>query len=298
MNNSRTSKERDAGIPYILIRVILDRELFCATMRFIRSVIRYFFIPQFKAKFHPGSIPLVNVEHPLDACVPFKPSTVKTYLSFIRLWIKALSFVRKELGQKVDRDIAAFLDDLSFAYREAAYVYRRCLSTTRRPTHVKNPYFVLIHIADPHLYCVPSLHVLIVCLTFLRVREILARHGCADRYTDKLAELYEDAVRITETVIFIRQHSLNCISAGLYMVSTLVPQFGREDAEEFIARLFAEYPEVRRVDDIHAYILSLYDEFIASRDAHPERDYRDVLLDFLFTYDTRRNSIEVSAAPL
>ncbi len=290
MRNDETNRGGEAGVPYLLLRVACSRKLLGATLRYIHSVNRFFFIPQFKAKLFPGSIPLVHIDHPLDKSIPFKPETVGTYLSFIKLWVKALSFVRRELGREADGDIAAFLDALSFSYREAAYVYSRCLSTTDRPTHVKNPHFALIHIADPHLYCVPSLHVMVVCFAFLKVEKMLAGHGRGGRYPEETERLYENALRITETIIFIRQHSVNCISAGLYMVSSLIPEFGREEAGAFIERLFADFPEIARIGEIRRYILDLYDEFIKERDSRQGRDYKDVLVDFLFTYEKRMAS--------
>jgi hypothetical protein len=208
----------------------------------------------------------VHIDHPLDKSIPFKPETVGTYLSFIKLWVKALSFVRRDLGREADGDIAAFLDALSFSYREAAYVYSRCLSTTDRPTHVKNPHFALIHIADPHLYCVPSLHVMVVCFAFLKVEKMLAGHGRGGRYPEETAKLYENALRITETIIFIRQHSVNCISAGLYMVSSLIPSRKR-GGRGFHRAALRRFPGDRADREIRRYILDLYDEFIKERDS-------------------------------
>ena len=240
-NQIEAGAAKEAGIPYLLLRVLFSRKLTLATLRYISTVNRYFFIPQFKAKLFPGKIPLVNVDHPMDQSVPFKPETVKVYLSFIKLWIRALSFLRKELGKSSVPYITAFLDELSGLYKGAAYVYNRCLSTTSRPAGVRNIRLAFIRVVDPHFYCVPSLHVVIVCFTFLRIAEILEKEGIREKHEKQIEKIYDNALGITETIIFVRQHSMNCISASLYVLTCLYPDFGREEVKVFIDRLFTDF---------------------------------------------------------
>jgi hypothetical protein len=53
-----------------------------------------------------------------------------------------------------------------------------------------------------------------------------------------LAYLRQEAVRITESILFVKQHSVNCIGASMFYLSLAFPEFGREAMAEFVESLF------------------------------------------------------------
>ena len=278
---------RRSNIAYIVIICFTTRGLFGSSLRFLRTILLCFFISQFRSKITKKPA-VVNVNHPLDKTIPFRPETVKTYLSFIHLYVSALSYIRKTYGKKVDGEIGRFIDDLSTAYREALTVYNTRLSTTKRPKGYINRHFILIHLFDPHLYCIPSLHVIIVCYTYLRIREICETFGSDYKISKQVDCLYEEALRIMEAILYIRQHSVNCIAAGLYMGTGLFSVFTKEESLRFIRALFEEdEPLVPNRKEIINYIEALYLSFLEKRGKH--NDFKDVLKDFLISYDAKPN---------
>jgi hypothetical protein len=262
-----------------------------ALLRYLYTVMRYFFLPQWWAKAVPSWAPLVSVDHPLDATVPFRPDRVDIYLDFIGVWVRALSYMRERLGPKCIPDFVEFLDGLSALYRETYPVYRNRLSTTIRPAKAVNSRFRIIYLTDPHFFCVPSLHVTIVCYVFLKMEKIFDRHGCGDAEHASVKDLYEQALAITETVIYVRQHSVNCIPAALFLVTRRYPGFDGVMVETFVRRLFTRDPDMRtgHVDAIHSYILELYRRFCDEAAKLPQgADDRVVLSRFLEGFPVRK----------
>ena len=258
-------------------------------MRYIYTVARYFFFEQYRLRAKPNSAPLVYVDHEFDERVPFAPERVSIYLDFIRIWVAAISHARRELGRASTDAIAAFIDGLSDSYLEAYRVYRRCASTTRRPTVAANGSFGLIYAVDPHLFCLPSLHVMIVSYTWLEIRRIYTALGEGERGRSAWEDLYRQAVSITDTVIYVKQHSVNCIPAALFMTTRMRSDFSRSDALAFIDELFLE-PALPDRPSIVRYMRELYGRFMdeADRRALSEGseagDYGDVLVEFLLGY--------------
>ncbi len=252
----------------IVSRVFLSRRLFGATMRLVGTILRRFFIDQFiydarlklaglrGAEATPG---VKNIEHPLDALIPVRYEASALYLTFVELWISALSYLSARLGKGFDADAARFIDDLRRCYADAASVYGRGLSTTRRPDRAPSARLAFVYAVDPHLFCVPSLHVLVVCYTYGRLAELLAERGEAGRYARELAELRARAVAITESILYVRQHSVNCIPTALAMLSVILPSYGEAEAKALISELWrGEVPEADRAKIVE-YMNALYD---------------------------------------
>jgi hypothetical protein len=241
-----------------------------------------FFLPQFW-QLIAKTKRVVDVDHELDDHIPFDPSKVQTYLGFIQIWVRAASLIRWQLGRSANRDIAAFLNELSDCYLEAWDVYKRCLSTTQRPATAANRHFRMIYLVDPHFCCVPSLHVMIVVFAVIKAQAIYERHGRMDLGASVVDDLYQQAVDITETIIFVKQHSVNCISAALYMISNLYPRFGREQAAWLVNLLFRQDLAASEHRQIDRYINGLYAKFMDDPRSMTGA-YSDVLVDFLLAY--------------
>ena len=229
-----------------------------------------FFFPQYFVKFKLKKIPVVHVDNELDYKVPFTPLRIKIYLSFLHIWISPMSFILRRVGlKKASPYCAGMLKRVSLCYRSAYKMYRYKMSTTNRPT-CKVPKevasnFRMIRFWDPHYLCVPSLHIALVVLTYTYFRKVFAELALTPEeqkvYNE---ELYKNAISIAETVLYVKQHSVNCIPAALYMMKCIIPDlFSDEDVEKFILDLFATSNDIASDDilKIRAHIRSLYNHF-------------------------------------
>ncbi len=254
---------RNESTAYVFFRVFGARESRKAAARYLRTVMRDFFFLQFSVKFGFKKIPIVSVDHPLDAAVPFTPEKVSVYLDFIAFWIRPIGYIWKRFGRAAGVKYAAeFLGIVDQCYRDAARVYRFRMTTTNRPKYHKGK-FLTIHLFDPHYLCVPSLHVIIVTLAYTFYRRAFAELGMGKDEADALnAELHDGAVEITETVLYIKQHSVNCIPAALYAMTNITPkEVNPTVVEEFISCLFKEAPTVEppSAAKIREYISDIYE---------------------------------------
>ena len=240
-------------VPVIAAQVVRHPDALGAAVAFIRTVLADFFALQFSVRLGLRRVPVVDVDHPLDAGVPFSPDRVGAYLDFIAFWIRPLGDIRRRFGARAQRRAAVeFLGLIDRCYREAAVVYRTTMSTTKRPRHLRGR-FLAIHAFDPHLLCVPSLHIMVVVLTwtfYRRTHRALGAHAATAAELD--AGLFAGAVEIAETVLYIKQHSVNCIPAALYAMGRITPDDVTEaDVLAFTSALFADSPSVAP-DDVAA----------------------------------------------
>ncbi|HOZ71887.1 MAG TPA: hypothetical protein PK179_05180 [Spirochaetales bacterium] len=276
------------GAAYLVMKVVARWSTLRAAASFAATVIGRFFLDQYAhaARLRKGSSPVrvKNVEHPLDAIIPIRYEAARVYLTFVKLWMDALGYFRHRLGKAFDDVVIEFLAGLGRCYSDAGSVYGRCLSTTRRPDTAPSLRLAFVYAVDPHLFCVPSLHVLVVCYTYFRLRELLAATGEAERFGRELGALRSRAVEITESILYVRQHSVNCIPTALAMLSVIAPGYDEVEAKAFMAELFARDAEVEpgaraRVLD---YMTSLYDQ-VAPAGGSPEDRY-NAIIDFLKAY--------------
>ena len=116
------------------------------------------------------------------------------------------------------------------------------MTTTQRPDYKTDAAFKMIHAFDPHLLCVPSLHVAIVILSSVYYADVFKN----DDFTEEerktyTAELREGARRIIESVLYVKQHSVNCIPAAMYMMLyVLKNRFTISAGIDIINSLFAD----------------------------------------------------------
>lgn len=249
------------------------------------SALRDFFLLQYRAVLFPGRIPVSRADHPLDSRIPFNPRWVTVYMDFVAYWLRIAGFFivrgKKEIA-------AAFIESIGRLYSFAAEVYRKNLSTTDRPRYLKHPRFLLIHLVDPHLMCIPSLHVMIVIRGYTAFRQAAASlpHDPAFSAADR--KLRERALDITRAILYVKQHSVNCVSAAMYAMSRFDPAlFPPEEAEAFAADLFVPggnftggpgvLPE--DIPAICSHITGLYRSFFEA--GKGAEDWTSPLLDFL-----------------
>nr|AGS51567.1 hypothetical protein [uncultured bacterium contig00004] len=288
-------------IYYALFKSFLNPVLRPFSLKGVPSIFYNFFYRQWKAAFLPGRAPVSSVDHPLDEKIPFVPSWVTIYLDFVCFWVRMLSFLLHRYGRRAFLLVGNFIESMGDLYAFAAEVYKRNFSTTKRPFYIARPRFFLIHLVDPHLMCIPSLHVMVVIRTCTMLSVIARELGEEEKLKDTILEMKQGALAITQAVLFVKQHSINCISAALYAMTCFSPDlFPPKEAEAFVEQLFSPAPppaagvKYSRVHpcaapktvigeadkaEIKSHILTLYRQFLAEQ--KEGAFWGDPLLNFL-----------------
>ncbi|MCL2138882.1 MAG: hypothetical protein FWH41_05060 [Treponema sp.] len=297
---------------YTFYKALTVSTLRPATIRCVKSVLYNFFFRQYKASLLPGRVPVTLVDHQLDEKIPFVPSWVNIYLDFTFFWVRMLGFFLHKGRRKYYHFVRDFIDAIGKMYSFAAESYKKNFSTTKRPFYIKRPRFFLIHLVDPHLMCIPSLHVMIAIFTYTKFKIMLCSNK-KDENNDALTEeMRQGALGITRAILFVKQHSINCIAAALYAMTcfdqTLFPV---HEMEKFAEMLF-DYPlpaplpenpirsktslrnsKVRPgaapltvipatdAEEIKAHIISLYRHFLEGKKNAPEKGWEEPLLSFM-----------------
>jgi len=282
------------SVPLTFIRVLGSPYLRVTALRCVASIFRNFFLLQYRAAFLSGRIPISRADHPLDNRIPFLPGRVNIYLDFVAFWVRSLGFLLRKCGREALEPVRNFLETMGKVYALAAEVYAENLSTTNRPFYIVHPRFLLIHIVDPHLMCIPSLHVMVVIRTYTLFAEILKTLG--GRFSSQAASLWSEELRrgalaITETVLYVKQHSVNCIPAAMYAMTSFDPSlFPPGEAEHFVSDLFGEekVPDKEDAAEIRRHILSLYRRFLA--EGKTVDNWTEPLLNFLKELPLQRPS--------
>ena len=236
-------------------------------INYLYTVVTKFFGIQFLEKFKILRIPILHVDHPLDKKVPFRPDKGKTYIGFINFWVKPLDMLIERFGvRKAMPMCARYLRLIKKTYYEASGIYLFCMTTTTRPNYKKTKIFKTLHILDPHLLCVPSLHIAVVVLTYTFYRDLFEKEQFTQQEKDQWNdELYRGAIDIAETVLYVKQHSVNCIPAALYMMMHLVPNlFNVNEAIRFIDDLFRNAKDISENDcqAIRAHIHFMFERLL------------------------------------
>ena len=242
------------------------------------SIFKNFFFLQYKAALL-RRYPVSQVDHPLDEKIPFRPEKVEIYAEFLHFFVRALAFLHRRFGDRARGEVKSTLESIGVLYEKAAEVYIRNFSTTRRPRYLRRFKFLVIHAFDPHLMCIPSLHVMVVIRAYTCFRDILSMLGEKDGCAAQIEELRRGALAITEAVLYIKQHSINCISAAMYAMSRFDHNFPLEEAEAFAQDLFINADDISREDaeTIRKHIIGLYRRFLDQE----SKTWETPLLDFL-----------------
>jgi hypothetical protein len=133
--------------------------------------------------------------------------------------------------------------------------------------------------------CIPSLHVMAMIFSYTRFREILRSFGDESSLAPQIDEVCSGAALITEAILYVKQHSVNCVSAAMYAMSRFDPAlFPPAEAEVFVSRLFVSpvarspvAPADREI--LRDHIITLYRHFMD--DSHPGEPWDAPLIRFL-----------------
>jgi hypothetical protein len=276
---------KNVSVAETVIRILGSPYLRKTAVKASASMFYNFFFRQYRAAFLPGRIPVSQADHPLDKKIPFTPRKVDVYLDFVAFWVRVLGFLLKVFGRRALEPVKLFIESMGGLYAWAASVYAKNLSTTERPRYLARPRFVVIHAFDPHLMCIPSLHVMVVIRTYTLFRKILRELGGAG--IPQIEEIRQGSLAISEAVLYVKQHSVNCIPAAMYAMTrfdkTLFPP---GEAESFASELFRSGLPPEDGEEIRAHIISLYRRFLGEVPAEPPAgqgapDWTEPLLAFL-----------------
>ena len=251
---------------------------------FLRTLLTTFFIPQYQSRIRVRKRKIVNVDHELDKLIPFSLEYFKTYMSFTHLWIKSIYFVYREFGDRALPLIEKYLRNIDQLYKHGFDVSNHCQSTTTRPGSGRHIKLKLLHWVDPHLHCVPSLHVMVVCFNHLRIGTMIKElAGSTIGYKAELEYLANQTVNITNSILFMKQHSINCIPAGLFALSGECSEFNDEYALNLIENLKRiNMGSIDRFEDIASYITELYTDF---QELSKHSSNKEILINFLLKYE-------------
>lgn len=256
---------------------------------FILNVIQKFFIVQYLEKFRIIHIPVKKVDHRLDSKIPFKPEFAQCYLDFVNYWIRPMCMTMKRYGSFEGIKLSAeYVRYMIMLYKEAYKIYSHCLTTTARPKPTTKA-SKGIQFWDPHYLCVPSLHISIVALTIGFYRMLFEREEFLESEKEQWNnEIYAHGIEIAESVLYMKQHSVNCISAAIYMVTKTAPELLTEKMSiDFIDDMFTNSAYVDKHDskEIKDYIKEMY-KSLMSQSQHYD-DWTIPLKDWLKNYQSQ-----------
>ncbi len=216
------------------------------TLRFVATAAIDFFWLQFRRRLGLLKTKIIHVDSPLDEFIPFKPENIDIYLDFINFWLRPLALLIALRRKTAAKRISDFLVLINRCYKEAADFYKFRMSTTKRPEGIAHRKFIWIKLLDPHYLCVPSLHVSVVVLTFTYFKRIFKEEQFSEAEQNFYnTEIYAEAMEIAETVLYIKQHSVNCVAAALYMMNCILEgEFSIQDAVDFINNMFANADDI------------------------------------------------------
>lgn len=282
--HSITSAASVARLCWILLR----RPRFCMLgLRLVGSIFRTYFLPQF---IRPKGRKIIALDMELDALVPFDPTWLPCYMDFTRLWTGSLGWMHRRFGDRAIPEMEGFIIGLESLFLEAHKVFRDLDSTvSTRPGPRANLHSLIIHLADRNALCFPSLHVMIVRYNARRVAAAVNRlKGPGEDFTEDLAFLEERSLRIVESIIHVKQHSLSDIPAGLFLLTALGLSGNAQggisvEDLRFMERLFRESGKEAHGGKLRSFMLKLYLRLHHARTGG--RDPHIVLLDFLEQYE-------------
>jgi hypothetical protein len=281
---------RNYGYARPLALAVSRPRLLRAAFGVFLEALRSFFVPQFANVLHRRR-EVVSVDHPLDAAIPFTPQCAAKYLEFVKLWMVSVYKLWRLYGEAAVPDLAAYVDSIRRLYRDAGSIYRTVHTTTERPRSNPDLRFALIHALDPHLNCIPSLHVIIVLANWKLASDFVrGRGGAAPAPVSRwLEHLRGEALAITETVLFVKQHSVNCIGASLFYLVRRFPGFTEQDARDTVQDLFTDAgARLQSIHEIRSAVLGVFDELGAAYSDNPGRGWRAPILGFIDLYKRRK----------
>jgi hypothetical protein len=84
---------------------------------------------------------------------------------------------------------------------------------------------------------------MVVILTYTKFAEIAKLLGEEENLKDQALEIKQGALAICQAILYVKQHSVNCIPGALYAMTRFIPElFPKEEAKAFVGELFSPAP--------------------------------------------------------
>jgi hypothetical protein len=128
--------------------------------------------------------------------------------------------------------------------------------------------------------CIPSLHVMVVIRAYTKFRAIIRALGDEARFARQIREINGGALAITEAILFVKQHSVNCVAAAMYAMTCFEEDlFPPGEAERFASRLFSRTLSPEDAGPLRTHIINLYRQFLSQR--FTAKTWEEPLVNFL-----------------
>lgn len=239
-----------------------------------------FFLPQY-GPWRTGRTRKVTME--LDALFRFDAAWYPCYMGFTRLWTGSLGWFHMRFGRRSVPDIHAFLTGLESLFLEAHKVYARCQSTVSETRARPAGTPLAIRLFDPNLHCFPSTHVMIVGYNAWRMASILDRfQRPGEDFSAEKDFLMDQARRVVESIIHVKQHSLGDIAPALMLLDDLGYGPTRDGILEFLDGLFPHLPGDQGLA-VRTFLKGAYERLEDRREAGAKAV--PLLLSYLENYD-------------
>lgn len=245
-----------------------------------------FFLPQY-GPWRTGRIRKVVTE--LDALFRFDAAWYPCYMGFTRLWTGSLGWLHGRFGGRAVPDIHAFLVGLESLFVEAHKVYACCQSTVSESRSRPAGTPLAIRLFDPNLHCFPSTHVMIVGYNAWRMAAVLDRfQGPGEDFSAEKEFLVDQARRVVESVVHVKQHSLGDIAPALMLLDSMGYGPRRGGILEFLDGLFPHLPGDQGAS-VRSFLKAAYECLEDRREAGAQAV--PLLVAFLDDYDREMGAL-------
>jgi hypothetical protein len=123
---------------------------------------------------------------------------------------------------------------------------------------------------------------MVVIRTYTAFQAIIRSFGDTERFAPQLEEIKQGALTITEALLYVKQHSINCVAAAMYTMTCFDQTlFSQEEGNDFVSQLFrhTQKPAPHDSTRIRNYIMERYTGFLS--EAAGASSWEEPLLKFL-----------------
>ena len=263
--------------------------------KYLRNIVFDYYAKQYKGA--PG----VDIGTGLDEKIPLDRSYLSTYLSFIAYWLANSLYIEREFGESARDELVKFVTDMAGFYAESGVIFEQAQTRFHRGGRdSKSSEF--LHLIDKNKNMFPSLHVEVVAHTYSRILDIIGKYSEDEKnYQFVKHHLLERGGKILDSTLFLKQHSFRDISAGLVAISARDNNFTRERAQNLVDSMFLddkakENLSIGVISEIKSRIMMLYDQLMTEIQVDPDKDYTQVLVDYIKSIEQETQQMAAESA--
>ncbi|OGN29364.1 MAG: hypothetical protein A3A33_01135 [Candidatus Yanofskybacteria bacterium RIFCSPLOWO2_01_FULL_49_25] len=283
-------EDLDRANPQKIFSRLVEGARVFADLRMIRSIIKYLgsiSFDYFAVQHQRSKTESVAIDTPLDEKIPFSPERLQDYLRYIPFWIASIVFIKKEFGKSAGLEMEKILTDMAGFYSESGVVFRDTQTHFggRSDANTDNTGVDILQLIDKNKNLFPSLHAEVVAHVYSRIEDTIDKYAeHPEDYEQVRENVKQNAVRIMEACLLIKQHGWQDLSAGLAIISARDANFTPERAKKLIDAMFtnADSPvDADTAREIRGNMLALYTKLFTEMKQHRPEDYTAVLIKHL-----------------